>query len=406
MDEWIESAGTELADAHNREERSVELVQQCLTQGLLRDQLPRKWQLNRDLLPAATARKLKARTAAGLANPIHAYGASVIATYEARQMRDFVTRDVTERKSVVVTNPIDDGRELTPSQEQALRDELPFDDVGEREAPSTLPATVLRQFEIKQLHGDSGVQPTHILAILATFFVAGFFGAPAAIGVVALFLGLTVAAEGRYLVSTSLMSADWAALEMATVEAPRPIEGTREYQLAQLAVALSKAITSTHAWKSSFLDMHRVQLDPEAEAAEIIEHATRISALRTQAGARPAGGSDAAYRAQQQYDSNNRILDTVEQSLVNRVAALYRYAAELHTLDNEYAVLQTLKRNIQLTPELEELVRQTGVDAMATANVESLTSEIEDLNAAIQAQVSVLSGDLNALKLYGHEPTL
>ncbi|WP_372027940.1 hypothetical protein ACBG85_29685 (plasmid) [Rhodococcus sp. NyZ502] len=403
MDEWIESAGTELADAHNREERSVELVQQCLTQGMLRDQLPKKWQLNRDLLPAATARKLKARTAAGIANPLHAYRASRIAAYDDRQMRWFAVQDERDPLNAAATNPIDDGRELTPTQEQELRDQIPFDDAGEREAPITLPAKVLRHFEIQQLHGDSGIQATHVLAVLATFFVAGFFGAPAAIGVFALFLGLTVAAEGRYMFSTSLMSADWAALEMATVEAPRPMEGTREYQLAQLSVALSRAITSTHAWKSSFLDMHRVQLDPEAEAAEIIEHATRISALRAQAGARPAGDSDAAYRAQQQYDSNNRILDTVEQSLVNRVAALYRYAAELHTLDNEYAVLQTLKRNIQLTPELEELVRQTGVDAMATANVESLTSEIEDLNAAIQAQVSVLSGDLNALKLYGTE---
>lgn len=127
------------------------------------------------MLPASTARKLKARTAAGLANPIHAYGASGIATYEARQMRDFATRDATERNSIIVTNPIADGRELTPWQEQALRDELPYDDAGKREAPSTWPAKVLRQFEIKQLHGGSGVQLTHILALLAAICAAGFF---------------------------------------------------------------------------------------------------------------------------------------------------------------------------------------------------------------------------------------
>ncbi|ATI36438.1 hypothetical protein CPI83_30025 (plasmid) [Rhodococcus sp. H-CA8f] len=409
-------AGTESDD---REAQSIAVIRDRLVLAPENAKaLPMTWQLDRSRLrelSPSTLRRLERRTKAGLANPLHGRGkrngcagTEANGTVEGSERAWSIWDNWAETSGEDLAEKLRDNfhrQVMAPSFVEG-QTPIPFDSDGPREPTLSAGQAFLSRFETRNL--PAAAAPVTIVtltvctgwAAVASNFIAG-------LGFFLCFLSLCALVAAAELLpgsrSLELTPRDWEMLRKATVLAPGPKAGTREYALSQVAVELSALITNSPAWRSETLDVHRIQLNPNAEAAQIIEHAARISELRGQAGARSDGESDSAIRAQQQYDTNARILDSVEETLVARVAALYRYAVELRTLDREYSVLVELQKNLALAPDLEELARQTGADVVAAININTLTGEIEGVQSAIEAQISVLSGDLNALKTYAAE---
>lgn len=316
--------------------------------------------------------------------PLHAHNASAIAAPES-STSDALT-----------------GSALTRRQRDALRAQLPHTEDTSGRADSMLDRLV-------DAFHSSGRLATlrNLLAVVAVGLAAAMLFGPlelspstiAAIAALAWALLFAAVAEERAenRADLALSGPDYWALEHATVAEPGPEPGTPEHQLAQIAAALAGQITACPAWASDDLSVHRIQLDPDAEAAQITAHATEISRARDALGPAPDGDGDAALRARIQRAGNEQILDTVTASLTRRVAALYRYAAELSALNTDYLALQAVERSLTAGSHLENLVRQTGGDELTVRHLDRLTADARDLHAAITTRLQILTGDLTAL---------
>ncbi|KAF0966656.1 hypothetical protein [Rhodococcus sp. T7] len=384
----------------DREELSMAKVTELVDRQPDGDvELPLQWEINRDHLPAHIRKKLAARSAAGLPNPIHAHGASAIAAFDERERSEFLAKYPIEAASgVAADRPLHWG--MTERQALELRKALPFDGALEP-APRNRRTTVddalvgWRPFDFYAVPGLV-VRPGPVCAAAGVSVVAFLGGVWPGLIVAILLVLMLGTAQLRAWETLDLTSTDYIALERASFRAAAPEAGSREHRLAQVAVSLSHTIETYPVWQSEILALHRIRLDPAAEAAQVIEHATRISGIRAALGPAPAGDTEAAERAREQRSSDEQILDQVLASLIERVAALYRYADELHTLNDEYEALRGLERSLMVNPDLAELVRQTGSDVIAADALNRLARDAEALRVVVQAQVQVLDGDLSA----------
>ncbi|MDE8649031.1 hypothetical protein PXH69_29070 [Rhodococcus qingshengii] len=407
-----DSIGTESDD---REAQSIAVIRERL---VLAQAIPYELSISSELdesrlreLSPSTVRRLERRTKAGLANPLHGRGNRHFTGFRKWQNtieeseRAWSIWDGWDEANIVQWHhePKDVARKHLRDMASSplnLLTPIPFDSDNPREPTPSSAHAFLSRFDARNLAYRSA--PLTVAAVTVSVWLA-LYNYIAGLGVFLCFLALVAAAEVSRHRSLELTANDWYMLEEASVRKSGPMPGTREYGLAHVAVELILLITKSPVWQSETLDGQRTQLNPYVEAAQIIEHAARISELRGKVGERSDGDSDSAIRAQQQFDTNGRILDAVEESLVARVAALYRYAIELRTLDREYVVLAELQKSLELAPDLEELARQTGTDVVAAMNINALTGDIEGVQSAIEAQISVISGDLNALKMYADE---
>ncbi|MFC9769767.1 hypothetical protein, partial [Rhodococcus jostii] len=336
MGEWIIRAGAALSDvaAGDREWVSVAVVAELIEAGALEHlTLPTAWTLDPERVPENVSAKLAARRAAGLPNPLHAHGASSIAAYTGgeKDLRPWVRRTLPAGRS-----PLDDGGDLNTRQTGALRELLPFDGPDPVVHPARAALDrICAAFEVgwnRSGRTVSGVLLATVAAIFGVFFYAG---AAAGVALLAVCAALVGVAEYRRAHSRELTAQDYRALESATVPASHPTPRTRECALAQIAVAAADSIRDSPVWASDILVTHRTRFDPAGEATQITAHAARISTIRDHLGPEAAGDTATALRAREHRGAAERTFARVEHRLLERVAALYRYAAALHTLDTE-----------------------------------------------------------------------
>ncbi|MDH6284294.1 hypothetical protein [Prescottella agglutinans] len=401
--DWLSDAETALAGAVDRVAASETRVTELLGTSIDPVALPQRWTIDRALLPKSLADKLARREALGLPVPIHAHGASDIAAHNRAEWENITWRYMGELKDSHLSRRLpppepSPGKPLsgpvTKRQLAELRARLPHTD--DTSTPTT---TSLVGRLVDRCHSDGEINyamPAFAALLFGIFFTVGL---TAALGTAAVLIVLVSVADIRTSMRrrTELTGADYRDLERATIARPGPQPGTRECQLAQIAATLAAHITGCPAWGSDDLAMHRIQLGPDAESAQVTEQAAEISRIRATLGPAPAGDSDAATRAREQRDATEQILDAVTDSLTRRVAALYRYAAELSALNTDYVALQTVEQSLAAGPDLEALVARTGVDELTARQLDRLTTDARDLHAAITARLSVLTGDLNAL---------
>ncbi|WP_137726370.1 hypothetical protein [Prescottella subtropica] len=420
--DWLAAAHTDLAGADDRVAVSEARIAALLTTALDPVDLPEQWAIDRGLLPQPVAAKLARRETEGLPVPLHAHDARTIAAYTAAEWEEIRSRYLTStrlhrfledtRPAPAESSPADTlAGSVTERQLGELRARLPH---TEPAAPTTTrPGSVVagKILDTAYLGGSVGTAGTvflllavamtviQILRIRAGIYTGGVDSYTVMIAGTGLLGGLFKVADhrGQYRAAVELTGDDWHALEAATVAGPGPEPGTPEHQLATIAVVLSAQITGCPAWSSDTLAAHRIQLDPAAEAAQITVHAAEISRVRVTLGPDPVGDSDAAARAREQRDGNQQILDAVLASLVRRVAALYRYAGELHALNADYLALESVERSLVANGQLETLIRQTGGDELAARHLDRLTADARDLHTAITARLHILTGDLTAL---------
>lgn len=360
--------------------------------------LPTRWRLERSWLPVKVRAKLARRAAQNLPVPLHAHNASQIAAYTDfewdRIQRNYVYRVQTERR--MPAPPFREepfARTMTARQQTSLQTVLPFDRDFAPMGTPPLTTRILDRIAGPQV--QKALSGLMAVLVAVSLFGNQWFLCPV-MGLAALALAGAHRANMRNAIELS--GTDYRALERATVAEPGPDPDSREHRLAQVATVLARRITASPAWRSAFLDTHRIQLDPAAEANQILEHAVHISQIRASLGPAPDGEGDAADRAREHRRHDELVLAAVTDSLTHRVAALYRYEAELAELNTEYLALQAVERSMAANPELEKLVRQTGNDELATRHLDRLTRDARDHRAAITAHLQVLTGDLNALQ--------
>ncbi|MBE7190913.1 MAG: hypothetical protein INR66_00340 [Gordonia polyisoprenivorans] len=389
-DLWLQPIATGLAAAADRSEASREFVQHLATgdedlhevADLVEDTvLAQRYRIDRARLNRITVAKLRRRRQAGLAVPVHAAGLTPLSTPPRSLVagpsadRDILDRLVADYAGrATYTEP-------DPAQKAPLT------------AGAVLRGEVVASDRVLMIGwGVAAVLATVALLCLSTI---GVDAAAGPLAVVIAVSGVLWSFDKRRL---RLSTVDWLAVAEATVSEPSPAPGTVEYRLAALAELLSTAISGCPVWKSEFLADHRRQLDPRREAETVAVHAARISDLRARIEAGPiVGEGPAAKEARYQRAADRGVLDSVVDTLSERVATLLRYAAEIQQLDEEYLALQAITRTVSVRPDLDELVRHTGADLIAADRLARLTADAHAARAAIEAHMRVLSADLTLL---------
>jgi F0F1-type ATP synthase assembly protein I len=174
--------------------------------------------------------------------------------------------------------------------------------------------------------------------------------------------------------------------------------GTERIELL-LAAALNftHLIPHTQAWKSSHLDSHRVQLDLDEEADQIVQHALALRMMTNRLGSEPRGNTPAAKAALNAYTVARQPLDLVWDRLVERVAALEEYTHNLLHLDSELTHAASARRSLSLDDDLGELLANAVGDEFASSHLRNLSDQSRALSAAINELVDALNGDLQTL---------
>src|SRR5580692_1140165 len=152
---------------------------------------------------------------------------------------------------------------------------------------------------------------------------------------------------------------------------------------ARARVLLRRAQDAVHAINSAEI-VQADLLDEPATSALLAEQEWQIAlAVREQARLRalrsglaePSPGSPAA----QLLDDHRRAAQAAEQSTANRVAALERYAAEVHGADAAYRDWRQHAAIAELTGPHLDLLARTAADEHATAELDALTQRARAL---------------------------
>lgn len=168
--------------------------------------------------------------------------------------------------------------------------------------------------------------------------------------------------------------------------------GDREVALASIAATQIHAITTSAAWDSGYLDLGRAVLDPDAELAEIRTFAGELHTMRSRLGTAPTGNSLAAAQARAHHAERRSELDTVFDSLVERVAALHHYANVLAALSDTITALDSIEQSRAAGDDIATLAAQLGANDLATDRYDRLTADATALRAEITHFTHTLTG--------------
>ena len=169
------------------------------------------------------------------------------------------------------------------------------------------------------------------------------------------------------------------------------IDTSVEARLAIVVVDTAKQIECHRAWKSDWLDTHRIRLNPAEEVAQTIDGLRRLSEVRRSLG--PAPSPDVLHgRPRQVYDRQLAELQTVQDGLVDRIAALRAYLGKLHDLDQLLDAQETMVRSVSVDAQIAELVGRSAQDQLATDSLTGLAGELEFVTQGLRAAIALLDG--------------
>lgn len=257
-----------------------------------------------------------------------------------------------------------------------------------------LPGALLAKLEVRARAGYDPGGPDHprreraqqtvlvpvlIAAVLAAFTVIGFVTGHDGLAIGAAVLAgadlLFAAAAWRWIQADPLrvQPAERHALTAAGYwQSSQPWTGTLaagpERALVSVAVETVATIASNPAWRSGYLDGHRLVFDLAAELDAIDAQAFEI------ARARASGGAEADVSAG---------LD----SALDRVLALRRYAAALAELTSRIA---TTGVQLHAAPAIGELRGDRDQSQYAVDGIERLTDELGVISASVEATAAEL----------------
>ncbi|MET3803949.1 hypothetical protein ABIB25_000935 [Nakamurella sp. UYEF19] len=254
----------------------------------------------------------------------------------------------------------------------------------------------------------------NVLAVVALLFVGGLIGymftdtptgwtlrpgwtfIPAAVGAVATLYFCMTWVQATVQVRRCERS-EWAAQRISGNPALAAFVGDPTQQHvweAKLIVAtdtIARQIIEHPAWRTDWLDTHRLRLNPLEESEQIAARALELHRIRTELGPRPSVELDHGRPAAVIYRYAAE-LNLVADALLGRAVALKTYLGHLDLLGALMRGAQSLERADGLTGRISELVAKTGLDTVATTALDGLTEELATVSEGLRAAIAYLAG--------------
>jgi hypothetical protein len=170
-----------------------------------------------------------------------------------------------------------------------------------------------------------------------------------------------------------------------------------EGQLVTVATVTARRIQTSHAWRSTHLDTHRVRLDLAEEVRQLAAQAALLHRARLKLGPQPRPISPGLTRAAELWEHHSLVADRVQEALAERVSALITYHEHLETLSHELTALDLLS-GPGIDDQLADLLTGTVGDQQAAQHLRELTAEARASITAIHDVMQLLNHDLRTLQ--------
>lgn len=162
--------------------------------------------------------------------------------------------------------------------------------------------------------------------------------------------------------------------------------------LTSIAADEISKITASPAWNSEEMSTHRSGIDLSAEFDRIRNNETVIECQRARSGARPAGDSPTAHAAQESFDANTDMRNSMRVSLGESVISIREYRRQLDELSQTLMLQNRIIADLGMSRELIATAAQMGGDNVARERFEELTRQAADTEERIQLTISALDG--------------
>lgn len=168
---------------------------------------------------------------------------------------------------------------------------------------------------------------------------------------------------------------------------------TLEAGLAGVAAAAAHQITQYRAWNSEWLDTHRIRMNPAEELMQIVDGLHQLHDVRGGRGAEPdprvLGG-----HPRRVFDRQTAELDTIQDGIADRIAALRIYLVRLDDLGRLLEAQETMDRAVSVDAQIAEMVGRSAQDQMATDGLTGLSTELVTVTEALRSAIALLSGSV------------
>lgn len=165
-----------------------------------------------------------------------------------------------------------------------------------------------------------------------------------------------------------------------------------EFRLVEAGAVLVTRISRSAAWRSAYLDEHRLRLDLWSELDTLDLHAWQLYCAGRDLGTAP---HDHEVRAL--WHRQRALLDIARQTLLDRLLGLKRYADRLAEVDRQLADLAALQQMDRTVTRVNDLLTQVARDRLATDALDDLTDELAVIQRQVANLLSLLQGDYLAL---------
>lgn len=167
---------------------------------------------------------------------------------------------------------------------------------------------------------------------------------------------------------------------------------TAPIALALIAHQAVLSIAASPAWRSHYLDEHRVRLDLAEEKLQLIQSCESFDALYHQldsAAPDERDTSPAKDQLSELYPSLELMAQQAYDVIVDRIAALYDYRIRLGQIEGLLANLASLEAIGGQNGAYQHFESVTRSE-MATERTQSLTANLADIQAGLRAQLEYL----------------
>ncbi len=164
-----------------------------------------------------------------------------------------------------------------------------------------------------------------------------------------------------------------------------------EAKLAALAARTAIEIENHRAWLSDWLDTQRIRFDPSEGARQTCEGLRQLYEIRRSIGPAPSANIFDG-RPRQVHDRQLAELQTVQDTLADRIAATRAYLVKLDELGVLLDAQESMNRSVCTDTQVAELVGRSAQDQLATDALIGLAGELELVTQGLRSAIAFLDG--------------
>jgi hypothetical protein len=177
--------------------------------------------------------------------------------------------------------------------------------------------------------------------------------------------------------------------EAHRLQARTPPVGYRDRRTVVNPLADAYAIFTSPAWRDPWLADHKLVIDPVVEAAEVLDHLHRVTALladvRRQLSVLPPGsGTARTYRGYEQ-----ALLGSLDDGL-RRARALTAYRQEVHRLEELLQISRIQAEAQAFGDRVMDVVSESARQELATHQLDDSRAQLRDLEHGLREITDLL----------------